>query len=467
MEFLTAGEIRDAARKAAAAADADDGFSVARGRFRGPLRAADHAVASGRLPGPCRSVHLHSVCAGCGAGLPGAMAAKSVPVRADSGHYILFPRAVGRGRAAHPERTSEIEILRSRHGSRNVVRPRGEFPPVPGADSGGVRQDGGHRQFRGAGRHAAREQAAKTDARYRGFKNRTQALRSWRSGTGMIMPDQEKEKTATAITPTETPAAPPPAAPAKPAAVTEEASSPYFFWQPLVGVCPREITGSLIVIEGMDGSGRSTQIALLQEWLESEGFAVQTSGFRPSNLVGRDIDGLLAKNAVTRLTLALMYATDFFDQVEHRILPALRSGTIVLADRFIFTLIARGVVRGINRDYISGLYAMALRPHLTFWLNVRPETAFAREFKKAQAISYWEAGRDMSPSPHLYWAFIRYQTMIKREFEVMAKRHSFLELDGEASVSAVNKQLRQRIAEQLGIRATKYTPSSALAHLWR
>src|SRR5208283_151601 len=92
-----------------------------------------------------------------------------------------------------------------------------------------------------------------------------------------------------------------------------------------------------------------------------EGFAVQTSGLRRSNLVGRDIDELLAKNAVTRLTLALMYATDFFDQLEHRIVPALRSGAVVLADRFIFTLIARGVVRGINRDYMTGLYAMAQR----------------------------------------------------------------------------------------------------------
>jgi dTMP kinase len=258
------------------------------------------------------------------------------------------------------------------------------------------------------------------------------------------------------------------AVPAKTAAApTEDASSQYFFGEPLVGFDPSEITGSLIVIEGMDGSGRSTQITLLQEWLESEGFAVQTSGLRRSNLVGRDIDELLAKNAVTRLTLALMYATDFFDQVEHRILPALRSGTVVLADRFIFTLIARGVVRGINRDYMGGLYAMALRPHLTFWLNVRPETAFGREFRKAQAISYWEAGRDMSLSHDLYWSFIRYQTMIKREFEVMAKRHGFIELDGEASVSSVNKQLRQRIGEQLGIRSTKYTPSAALAHLWR
>jgi dTMP kinase len=262
------------------------------------------------------------------------------------------------------------------------------------------------------------------------------------------------------------PAKPPVSATGAPPPTDEEAAQ-HFYGEPLVGFDPSEIQGSLIVIEGMDGSGRSTQIALLQEWLESEGFAVQTSGLRRSNLVGRDIDQLLAKNAVTRLTLSLMYATDFFDQVEHRILPALRAGTVVLADRFIFTLIARGVVRGINRDYISGLYAMALRPHLTFWLNVRPETAFAREFKKAQAISYWEAGRDMSLSHDLYWSFIRYQTMIKREFEVMAKRHSFIELDGEASVSAVNKQLRQRIGEQLGIRATKYTPSAALAHLWR
>jgi dTMP kinase len=254
---------------------------------------------------------------------------------------------------------------------------------------------------------------------------------------------------------------------AKVTAPPDEEVSSAFFAAPLVGFDPSEITGTLIVIEGVDGSGRSTQISLLQEWLESEGFAVQTSGLRRSNLVGRDIDELLAKNAVTRLTLALMYCTDFFDQLEHRIVPALKSGAVVLADRYIFTLIARSVVRGINRDYLSGLYGMALRPHLTFWLNVRPETAFGREFRKAQAISYWEAGRDMSLSHDLYWSFVRYQTMIKREFEAVAKRQNFLELDGEASVPTVNKLLRQRIADHLGIRSTKYTPSSALAHLWR
>jgi dTMP kinase len=278
--------------------------------------------------------------------------------------------------------------------------------------------------------------------------------------------EKERDKTAGPVVaePSMTPSNP---AQVKPTATADEEAANAFFAAPLPGFDASDITGTLIVIEGMDGSGRSTQISLLQEWLESEGFSVQTSGLRRSNLVGRDIDELLAKNAVTRLTLALMYCTDFFDQLEHRIVPALKSGAVVLADRYIFTLIARSVVRGINRDYLSGLYAMALRPHLTFWLNVRPETAFGREFRKAQAISYWEAGRDMSLSHDLYWSFVRYQTMIKREFEAVAKRHNFLELDGEASVPTVNKLLRQRIAEQLGIRTTKYSPSSALAHLWR
>lgn len=252
-----------------------------------------------------------------------------------------------------------------------------------------------------------------------------------------------------------------------PVAETIADTNRYFFGEALVGINPAELTGTLIVVEGMDGSGRSTQITLLQEWLESEGFAVQTTGLSRSDLVGKDIDDLMAKNAVTRLTLALMYATDFFDQIEHRIVPALRSGMVILADRFIYTLIARGAVRGINREYLLGLYAMALRPDLTFWLNVRPETAFAREFKKSQAISYWESGRDMSLSNDLFRSFIRYQTMIKKEFDFMAKRHNFLELDGEAGVPEVNKQLRQRIGEHLGIRSTKYTPSNALAHLWR
>jgi dTMP kinase len=276
------------------------------------------------------------------------------------------------------------------------------------------------------------------------------------------------------MTPTKK-SAPPAAAPAngRPRKKTKQAASgraeipSRFYGIPLPGVKPEELSGSLIVLEGTDGSGRSTQISLLTEWLESEGFAVQTMGLRRSFLVGEDIDALMAENAVTRMTLALMYGTDFFDQLERRILPALRSGLVVLADRYIFTLIARSAVRGISRDYLHGIYEMALRPDLTFWLNVKPEVAFDREFKKSHSISYWESGRDLSLSNDLFQSFIRYQSMIKREFEYLSKRHGFFEIDGEASVSDVNRVLRRRIAAQLGIRGTHYKPSHALSHLWR
>lgn len=240
-----------------------------------------------------------------------------------------------------------------------------------------------------------------------------------------------------------------------------------FISLPLPRVRPEELAGKLIVIEGTDGSGRSTQISLLTEWLESAGYAVQTMGLRRSLLIAKDIDELLAKNTVTRLTLALMYATDFYDQLENRILPALRSGLVVLADRYIYTLIARGVVRGLDPEYLHGLYAMALRPQQTFWLNVSPEVTFEREFKKADAISYWEAGRDMSLSNDLFESFLQYQFLIKKQFEQLARRHNFTELDGEARIPVVNAELRKHIAAYLGIRSTDYEPSQALVHLWR
>lgn len=250
------------------------------------------------------------------------------------------------------------------------------------------------------------------------------------------------------------------------AEIAAPGAAPRNYGLPLPGVSEEEFGGSLIVIEGMDGSGRSTQISLLTEWLESEGFAVETMGLRRSGLVAKDIDALLAENTITRLTLTLMYATDFYDQLEHRIIPALRSDFVVLADRYFYTLIARGAARGIERDYLHGLYEMAVRPDLTFWLNVRPEVAFEREFRKSHAISYWESGRDLSLSDDLFQSFILYQAKMRQEFEALSERHGFLALDGEASVASVNAELRKRIATHLGIQRTHYRPSAALANLW-
>ena len=253
------------------------------------------------------------------------------------------------------------------------------------------------------------------------------------------------------------------AAPAPPPAASRHAS----YGLTLPGMPTEPLAGTLVVIEGTDGAGRSTQIALLTEWLESQGFAVQTTGLRQSVLLAENIDDLLARNAVTRLTLALMYATDFFDQLEHVILPALRAGLVVLADRYVFTLITRAVVRGLSRAYMEGIYQLAIRPDITLWLNITPETAFSREFRKSQMISFWESGRDMYYTGDVFESFIQYQSRIRREFEGMAARQGFVTIDAEASVPAVNLALRQRIAALLGIRDVRYRPSSRFLQYWR
>lgn len=228
----------------------------------------------------------------------------------------------------------------------------------------------------------------------------------------------------------------------------------------------KELGGTLIVIEGPDGSGRSTQIQLLQEWLEMHGYSVVTVGLRQSNLLAKNIDDLLATNAVTRLTLALMYATDFFDQLENSIIPALHAGSVVLADRYIYTLIARSAARGIERPYLEGIYRLALAPDLTFWLDVSPRVAFEREFRKSQTLSFWESGRDMNLSADLFESFVRYQTMMRREFGRLSRRYHFIRLEGERSIPEVNRDLRKRIALHLKIRTTRYRPSRGLIHFW-
>ena len=225
--------------------------------------------------------------------------------------------------------------------------------------------------------------------------------------------------------------------------------------------------GRLIVVEGIDGSGKSTQLHLIHRWLEAEGYRVFFTEWNSSDLVRRAIRRGKKKDLLTPTTFSLLHAADFADRLVYQIMPPLKGGMIVLADRYIFTLIARAAVRGIGRDYLHGIYETALRPDLTFWLNVRPEVAFDREFKKSQIISYWESGRDMSLSNDLFQSFIRYQSMIKREFEYLSKRHGFIEMDGESSVSNLNRLLRKRIAAHLGIRSTHYRPSHALSHLWR
>ena len=164
MEFFAAGEVRHAARQAAAAADADDFFAAARGRFCGPLRAANPAAAARRLPGAGGPLHLHGVRARCRARLLAALAAQPLQLRAGSGHYFLFPRAAGCGGEPHRGRAAEAEILRSGHGPGDFARPRGKLPDFSGTHSEQLRSDGRNRPFRADGWHRAGEQAAEADA---------------------------------------------------------------------------------------------------------------------------------------------------------------------------------------------------------------------------------------------------------------------------------------------------------------
>ena len=167
--------------------------------------------------------------------------------------------------------------------------------------------------------------------------------------------------------------------------------------------------GKLIVVEGADGSGRTTEVALLKEWLEVEGHAVVDTGLRRSDLVSEEIDQAKQGHTLAATTMALLYAADFADQLENKIVPALAAGSTVLADRYIYTLMARAIVRGASREYARKLYGFALRPDLVVFLDARPEILLHRSIGKYGSLDYWESGMDLCLSRDLFESFFLYQ----------------------------------------------------------
>ena len=210
-----------------------------------------------------------------------------------------------------------------------------------------------------------------------------------------------------------------------------------------------KMAGRLIVIEGPDASGRSTQIEQLTTKLEAKGFAVLNTGLKRSELIGAGI--LEAKRNVTlgKRTIALFYAADFADQLEHKIIPALQSGYVVLADRYIYTLMARNTVRGIRRKWSSDLYSFALVPDLVFYLDVDPFKLVHRVFEKRQQLDYYESGSDMGLSDDMFESFITYQRKLAREFEALEKKYGLVSIDGNLPADHVNRMLEDRINEYL------------------
>ena len=161
------------------------------------------------------------------------------------------------------------------------------------------------------------------------------------------------------------------------------------------------VKGRLIVIEGPDGSGRSTQIQPIVSKLESDGHAVVDTGLKRSELIGQGILEAKQKLPLGKRTLTLFYAADFVDQLEHKIIPALQAGYIVLADRYIFTLIARSIVRGLSRSWSHSVFGFAPKVDLAFYLDVKPSVLFHRVFQKYGNLDYYESGADLGLSDNL------------------------------------------------------------------
>ena len=203
--------------------------------------------------------------------------------------------------------------------------------------------------------------------------------------------------------------------------------------------------GKLIAIEGTDGVGRSTQITLLREWLEVQGYGVIETGWTRSELMSPTIDLAKSSNTLNKLTFVLLYATDFADRLEKEIIPALKAGFIVLSDRYIFTALARAGVRGIERQWLRTLYGFAIAPHLVFYLKVDVSTVIRRVLA-ARGMDFWESGMDLKHGDDIYDSFRAYQNKLLREYASMADEFHFRNLDARRSVDNIQEELRRQVA---------------------
>lgn len=239
-----------------------------------------------------------------------------------------------------------------------------------------------------------------------------------------------------------------PARPAKrtPARVVIPQKTPRrFYGHGLPGVDVQKLAGRLIVVEGADGSGRSTQIRMLVEWLESNGHSTIQVGLKRSTLVSEELDRAQDGNILSHTTLSLFYATDFADQLENIILPALRAGQMVLADRYIYTLMARDIVRGMDEEWLKNLYGMALVPDAVFYLNVAPEELVQRAFAKYSSLDYWESGMDLGLARDIFDSFLKYQALMAQQFKRLQRIYDFHIIDGYRGVDEINAELRKKV----------------------
>jgi dTMP kinase len=206
----------------------------------------------------------------------------------------------------------------------------------------------------------------------------------------------------------------------------------------------KELPGKLIVLEGTDGVGRSTQIQLLRRWLENEGFAVSDTGLRRSPMTQPGLDAAKLGHTISPLTMSLFYATDFADRLENQIIPALRAGFYVLSDRYFYSIIARDVVRGAHPEWARQIYGFALVPDLVLYLKTDVPTLVTR-LVHGRGFDYWESGMDIRCADNLYDSFKVYQLQLIKQYDQMAEEYGFHVIDATRPVKDVFDDLRKAI----------------------
>ena len=216
----------------------------------------------------------------------------------------------------------------------------------------------------------------------------------------------------------------------------------------------QKLPGKLIVLEGTDGVGRSTQINLLRRWLEDEGYAVSDTGLTRSALTQSGLDAAKSGHTLGPMTMSLFYAADFADRLENLIIPALAAGFIVLSDRYFYSIIARDSVRGIDINWERQLYGMALKPDLILYLKAPVPTLVTRLIH-GRGLNYWEAGMDINMGGDMYDSFVNYQTEILKEFDQLAHDYNFLTIDADQTVEQIFDELKVPIIDLLHNRLIK------------
>jgi dTMP kinase len=209
-----------------------------------------------------------------------------------------------------------------------------------------------------------------------------------------------------------------------------------------------EFPGKLFVVEGVDGSGKSTQLDLLRNWLEAKGKSVIFTEWNSSRLISKTIKQAKRSNSLIPVTFSILHATDFADRLENIIIPALKAGLIVLADRYCFTAFARDVARGVDKEWVRNLYGFAIRPDGTFYFQVPVEVSLER-IANSRLPGFYESGMDIGLSRDPKESFQLFQTMIINEYDKMVSEFGFHTMPATRPIHQQQLLFRESVASLL------------------